>query len=170
MATPADHSPNVTINVTLAATPVQEAGFGIVLLLVPLASNSLNGVRVVEYTSVDAAQTARTAGYISAATLLAVTAIFAQRPKPASVKVGYVDLVSLETYATGLTACIAYDSNFYGVCCTPRTDAEIVLVSNAVEAASKRMFFYFQSDDSSWLNSGVPSGLSTITDLSLIHI
>ena len=28
MATPADHSPNITINVTLAATPVQEAGFG----------------------------------------------------------------------------------------------------------------------------------------------
>lgn len=164
--TKATHAPNVTINVTLAATPVQEAGFGVVLLLVPLATNSLNGVRVVEYTTYEDAQTANTAGYISSGTLAAVETLFAQRPKPASVKVGYVDLASgtPETYATGLAACIAFDSAFYGVCCTSRVDTDIVLVSDAVEASSKRMLFYFQDSDASWLDAGVPTNFAAIDD------
>lgn len=164
MATKATHAPNITINVTMAATPVQETGFGTVLLLVPLAANSLNGVRVVEYTTYEDAETARTAGYISAATLLAAAACFAQRPKPASFKVGYVDIVGGETYATGLAACIAFDSNFYGLAITSRVDTDIALASNYVETLepTKPILFCFQDSDTSWLNSGVPTNFSPL--------
>ncbi len=166
MATKATHAPNITVNVTMAATPVQETGFGTVLLLVPLATNSLNGVRVVEYTTYEDAQTAQTAGYISAGTLLAVAACFAQRPKPASIKVGYVDLASgtPETYATGLAACIAYDSAFYGLAITSRVDTDIALVSNAVEALepTKPILFCFQDSDSSWLDAGAPTNIAAV--------
>ena len=156
------HSENVTVNVYLDPSPAPEAGFGVVMLLVPKATNSLNGARVLEVASYEEAETAQTAGYISASSLLAAEAAFAQRPKPESFKFGNVDLVGGETYATGLTAVIAADEDFYGVCLAVRTDAEIVLVSDAVEAASKKMLCAFQSDDASWLDAGVPAGVSTI--------
>jgi hypothetical protein len=158
------HNPNITVNVFLDPSPAPEAGFGIVLLLVPKATNSLNSERVATYTSYDDAVTDNTAGHISAGSLAAVEAAFAQRPKPSSFKLGNVDLVGGETYATGLAAVIAVDDDFYGVCLSPRTDAEIVLVSAYVEASSKKMLCAFQSDDASWLTAGIPAGLSAIED------
>lgn len=91
MAQKTTHNTNVSVTVSLAANPQQEAGFGVVLLLVPLATNSLNGDRVVEYASYDEAYTAQGSGYISASTLAAARTVFLQSPKPASLKVGYVD-------------------------------------------------------------------------------
>lgn len=158
------HAATITVNVSLATLARGVAGFSTVLLLVPLATNSLNGVRVVEYTSLAAAQAAQTAGYISAGTLAAITCAFAQVPGIESIKVGYADLVGGETYATGLTACIAYDSDFYGVCITVRTNTEIAAVGALVETNAKKMLFVFQSADSSWLDSGIPSGLSAMAD------
>jgi len=156
------HNPNVSVTIFLDPSPVQEAGFGTVMLLVPLAANSLNGARTMTFANFEEAQTANTAGYISAATLASALAAFSQRPKPTSYKVGYVDLVGGETYVTGLTAVIAADPDFYGLAISPRTDAEIVAVSDAVEALSKKILFAFQSDDASWLDAGVPAGLASI--------
>lgn len=158
------HRATVVVNVSLATLARGEAGFSTVLLLVPLATNSLNGLRVVEYTSLAAAQAAQTAGYISAATLVAITTAFAQVPAIASIKVGYADLVGGETYATALTACIAYDPDFYGVCISVRTNTEIAAVGALVETNAKKMLFVYQSADSSWLDSGIPSGLSAMAD------
>lgn len=158
------HAATITVNVSLATLARGVAGFSTVLLLVPLATNSLNGVRVVEYTTLALAQAAQTAGYISAGTLAAITCAFAQTPSIESIKVGYVDLVGGETYATGLTACIAYDPDFYGVCITVRTNAEIAAVGALVETNAKKMLFVYQSADSSWLDSGIPSGLSAMED------
>lgn len=158
----ATHGSNVVVNVYLDPSPARQAGFSVLMLLVPLASNSLNGNRVMEFASYEEAQTARTASYISASTLLAAEVAFSQRPKPTALKVGYVDLVGSETYATGLTAVIAADADFYGLAITPRTDTEIALVGAAVEALSKKILFGFQGDDSSWLNAGIPSGLSAM--------
>ena len=158
------HAATITVNVSLATLARGVAGFSTVLLLVPLATNSLNGVRVVEYTSLAAAQAAQTAGYISAGTLAAVTCAFAQVPSIESIKVGYADLAGspAETYATALTACIAYDPDFYGVCIAVRTNTEIAAVGALVETNAKKMLFVFQSADSSWLDSGIPSGLSAM--------
>lgn len=157
-----DHTPNIVVNVTLDPSPQQEAGFGTVLLLVAQATNSLNGVRGVTLTSYEDAVTLNTGGYISAGTLAACAAAFAQRPKPAEFKLARVDIVGGEDYAEGLTAAIAFDSDFYGVCIASRAQADMVLVSDLVEASSKKMLFALQDDDASWLNSGIPAGLSTI--------
>ena len=156
------HEPNISVTIFLDPSPQQEAGFGTVMLLVAQATNSLNGARTATYATFEEAQTANTAGFISAATLAAAEAAFSQRPKPDEFKVGRVDLVGGETYVTGLTAVINADEDFYGLAISPRTDAEIVAVSDAVEALSKKILFAFQSDDTSWKNAGVPAGLSTI--------
>ena len=150
------HKAYNTINVYLATLARGAAGFSTVLLVVPLATNSLNGARVVEYTTLALAQAAQTATYISAATLAAITTAFAQRPSITSIKVGYADLVGGETYATALTACIAYDPAFYGVCIFVRTTTEIAAVAALVETNAKKMLFGFQSADASWL-TGTPA-------------
>lgn len=156
------HNANITVTVTLSTLAPTSAGFSTALLLVPLATNSLNGVRVVEYTSLALAQAAATATYISAATLAILTDGFGQSPPPASIKVGYVDLVGSETYATGLTACIAYDAAFYGVCIFVRTTTEQAAVGALIETHAKKMLFMAQSGDSSWLDSGIPAALSAM--------
>lgn len=163
------HLPNITVNVVLAPLPGAEAGFSTVLLMVPQATNSLNGERVEEYISFADMETAQTAGYISAATLEAGRAAFAQRDgrgrRITSFKLGRVDLAGGETYATGLTAIIAADDDFYGLAISPRTDTEMALVSVTVEAlTTKNLLFAMQGDDASWLDAGVPAGLSTTED------
>lgn len=159
---PPNHNDNITINITLDPAPTQEAGFGTVLLIVPLATNSLDGDRVRTYTSVDGADADLAAAYISASTYDAIVAALSQSPAPAEFKVGYVDLLAgtPETYATALAACKLSDPDFYGVCIAARTAAEILAVANVVEADDK--VFVFQSADSSWLDASVPAALSAI--------
>lgn len=159
---PVDHSPNITVNVTLDPSPTQEAGFGTVLLLVDQATNSLNGVRGVTYTSYEDMVTANTAGYINAGSLAAGAVAFAQRPKPAEFKLARVDLAGGETYATGLTAAITFDDDFYGLAINSRTQSIIAAVGLSVESLSKRILFIFQDDDVSWLDAAVPAALSAM--------
>lgn len=157
----ATHDPNIEIDVILAAAAAQVAGFGNVLLLVPLATNSLNGLRVMSFSSYEEAQAARTATYIAEATLEAARVAFSQRPKPRKFKVGYVDLAAgtPETYSVALTACIAYDPDFYGVCANTRVAATIASLGATIEASSKRMLYVAQNASTSWLASGLPSGI-----------
>lgn len=160
----ANHNDTITINIDLDAAPSVSTGFGTALLLVDLATNSLDGNRVVTYTELATATADQLAGFISAGTLLAVTAAFAQRPQPEQFKLGYVDLVGGETYATGLAAVIAADPDFYGVCINVRTDAEILLVAAAVENQTR--LFLFQSADSDWLTTGgLPAALTALDSL-----
>lgn len=86
------HNSNITVNVTLDPSPLQEAGFGTVLLLVDEASNSLDGDVVATFTSYEDAVTYNTGGFISASTLAAAAVVFSQRPKPAEFKVGACEL------------------------------------------------------------------------------
>ena len=160
----ANHLDNITVNITLDAAPAVSTGFGTLMLLVDLATNSLDGNRVVTYASLASATADNVSGFISAGTLLAATAAFAQRPQPTQFKVGYIDLVGAETYATGLAAVIVADPDFYGVCINVRTDAEILLVAAAVEAQTR--LFIFQSADADWLTTGgVPAALSALDSL-----
>lgn len=156
-----NHNANIVNNVYISSSPPPITVFSVVLLLVPLASNSLNGSRVMTFSSLSDAQDARDAGYISAATMAAATVAFSQPSVPSAFKVGYVDLVGSETYATALAACISADANFYWVCITPRTDAEIVAVSDYIEGieSTRKLAFMFQSDDTGLIGS-FPSGLS----------
>lgn len=156
-----DHNSTITVNVTLAPSPPDRQGFSTVLLLVDeQPGNGLNGDRVVTYTDVDGATTDEAAGYITAATLQAVTDFFAQIPKPASIKVGRVDTVGAETYADGLSAVRAVDDDFYGIAIDKRSATEILSVSGAVETLEK--LFVCQSADSDWLTTGFPAALSAL--------
>jgi hypothetical protein len=156
------HEANLTINVYLDPSPIQEASFSTVLGIFPLATNSLNGEDVVTYTSVAEAEADQTAGYLSASAVDFITAQFAQRPKPAEVKIANIDIVGAETYAAALTRIRAVDDDFYGLYIASRVDADIVAVANAVESLEK--LFACQSDDPSLLDSGLPAGLSTLSD------
>lgn len=156
---PADHSSIISFTTTLSPNPPGRAGFGKVLLIVPKASNSLNSGTTLEFASYAEAQAAQTAGYISSATLARMLVAFSQSPRPAAVKVGNVDLVGSETYAAAFTRILGVTNDFYGVCIDDRTDTIIDAVSDAVEADGTKQFF-FVDEDTSWLDSGVPSGFS----------
>ena len=156
----ASHNANITISLSLDPAPLSRAGFGNVLLLVALATNSLDGERVVTYSKSKDAEDANTAGLISAATLKAVQTAFSQRPKPAKIKVAYADLVGGETYPQALTAVQSVDDDFYGIACDARTDAEIVALASAVEAKPKLLAV--QSDEADLLTTGLPAALSSL--------
>lgn len=159
---PVTHNPNIDVDITLEPAPATAAGFGILMIIVPLASNTLDGDRVMAFASTDEAQTAQTAGFISAATLAAVTAAFAQNPAPDQVKVGYIDLVGAETYSTALTAIIVYDPDFYVVAILSRADADILAISSAVESQTKKLLASVQSDDAGFLTGTYPAALSAL--------
>ena len=160
---PADHSNTITINIFLSPSPPQRAGFSVPLLLVDQdTGNGLGGARVVTYSSASEAEAAQVAGDISAQTLDFVQAAFSQQPTLDRVKVGRVDTANVtpETYADGLAAVEAVDNDFYGVTIDRRTDADILVVSAAIETREK--LFVAQSNDVDWLTTGLPAGLTAL--------
>lgn len=175
----ATFDPQVEVNVYLSSTTVTSTDlFGTGLLLVPLATNSLNGVRSVLYATLSEAIVARGAGYISATTLDMVRTVFAQSNSPATgVRVGYVDIVGSETYADGLLECIAHNPNFYWVCPQSRTSSDLVSLAEQVEVCGdkaaadtagvpfKKMVCFVQSGDSGILTGTIPAGLADLVDL-----
>ena len=160
----ATHNDTISITITLASAPLTAAGFGAVLLLVDLATNSLDGDRVVTYTSLASATADFDSSFISAGTLAAVTVAFAQRPQPTEFKVGNVDIVGAETYADGLAEVILVDPDFYGVVINSRADTDILTVAAAVELQTRK--FLFQSSDADWLTTGgLPAALTALAGL-----
>lgn len=156
------HLSRIAVTVNLDAVVAQEQGFN-VLYLVPLASNSLNSATYVEYTSYADAVADNTAGYISSTTLQALSDVFSQTNVPERVYVAAVDLVGGDTYDDGVTAMLAEaDVSFYGICIQDRSDAAITAVSAQVEALTEQKLFFCQSDDTDWLSSGHPAGLSAL--------
>lgn len=159
----ADWSSTITVNVFLAPSPPARAGFGTALLVVNQDDgNSLNGARVMSFASSSEVDAARTAGYISATTQGFLNDAFSQIPSPSEIKVGYQDVGGPETLAAALAAIEAADNDWYGLCIYSRADADIVTAADFVE--SRKKVFVGQSDDASWLDSGVPAGVSTLTD------
>ena len=123
----------ITVTVNLDPAPATQQGFSNILLLVDEASNPLAS-RVTTFTSYPEAVTAQAAGAISSGTLSLLQTMFSQAPRLARVKVGKVDTAGGETWAQGYAACIAADADVYGVCMATRTAADVVAVSNAIEA------------------------------------
>lgn len=155
----------IAITIVLGTSPPSRQGFGTALFLVDQdAGNSLNGARTMSFASYTEAQAANTAGYISASTLEAVRVAFSQQPAPAKVKVGYHDTGAAETIAAALAAIRTFDDDWYGLAIYSRSDADIVAAANAIEAItdSPKVFVY-QSDDASFLDAGMPAGLTTLT-------
>ena len=154
------HDADITVNVTMDSAAPQVAGFGALMLVVAKATNSLITARTMTFTATSDVTAAKTAGYISAATQALLNACFAQSPPPATVKAGNIDLVGLETYPAAIAAIQAVDDDWYVLAIASRVSADIVAAAGFIESLEK--LFAFQSGDSSWLDSGVPAGFSTI--------
>ncbi|MEN0065937.1 MAG: hypothetical protein AAGA48_27600 [Myxococcota bacterium] len=162
----ATHENTIVVNISIVPNPVPQDSFGRVLLLVnedATSPNSLNGNRTVLYQSPEAAVADNTAGYINATTLASLQALFAQTPRPSSVRVGKVQTgaVELETYAAGLAAVEAVAADFYAIVIDSRADADIVSVSNAVQTGGKYVFIA-QSDDADLKTASLPAGLASL--------
>lgn len=164
---PASHNDTISINIALSALPATRQGFSTVLLLVPLASNSLNSQRSATYSSITEATAANTAGYISATTLGRITTLFAQRDNfgrsPARVIVHNVDLAGdpAETYSAAYNLAVGAGLDFYGVCIEARTNTEILDLAAAVETTDRHLLAVVNAD-SGWLTSGVPAALTAL--------
>lgn len=154
----ARHESNIRITIPLDASPVQERGFGAVVLIVPKSANSLDGKRVVAFENVDDAQNMAAAGHLASSTLDAVRVAFSQNPAPEQFKVGNVDLVGEETYSDALAAILAVDSDVYGVCIGSRDPGDIAAVAADVEA--REMAFSAQCGASSMYDGTLPAGLT----------
>jgi hypothetical protein len=155
----------IDVVVRLAAAPLTRAGFGTLNILVPQATNSLNGVRYAIYGSLSEATAAQTAGYISADTLDILTACFSQ-PGVRRVMLTRANLVGGETYPQALAAVItAAGSEFYGVSVAVLTDQINEDLGAAIEASDKPMIFFAQSASADLLTSGFPAGLADLDGL-----
>lgn len=159
----ATHENTITSTLFLSPLPPARAGFGTVMLVVDKATNTLNGARTMTFNAVTEADSAEAAGYISATTLAFLTAAFTQSPAPATVKVGNQDTGATETLTAAITAIRAADDDWYCLCIYSRADALILLASAAIETTKK--IFVAQSDDATWLTSGLPSGLTALAEL-----
>lgn len=160
---------NIIINVIYAPVEGTPRAFDVVLLLVDEAQgtgNGLGGDRFQTYNSVTDAQTAQAAGDITVEVLQAVSDYFSQSPRPRQCLVGRVDTHLGEAYAgtatDGFEMCIAAGASFYGLAIDKRTDAEILLVSAAVEAHATPYLFALQSDDADWLTANFPAALTAL--------
>ena len=159
MAVVNSHLDNITINISLDPAPATSQGFDM-LLIVPLATNTLDGDRFRIYTGTADVATDLTAGFISAAVSTRLNVAFTQRPAPAQVLAGYVDLVGGETYGTAIALIRGAGASFYGVAIDVRTDATILAASLSME--SDRGVFMLQSADADWKTTGLPAALTAL--------
>jgi ketosteroid isomerase-like protein len=172
---PATFDPNIAINISLGSVAPTADAFGRPLILVDRVTNSLNGDRSAGYLTVAQAKAAKNAGYISAATLLMVTAAINQINSPAQgVLVGNVNTAGSESYGAGLLAVTADDPVFYLVVIDSHAAADIVSVANTVETMNdkaaaadagypfKYCFFVAQSSDATIKTGSLPGGLATL--------
>lgn len=157
------HAPNITVTVTLDTSPIGRASFSVPLAILLQSTSSLGGDRTRVYTGKDGAQTDNTLGELSAAGLAIITRMFAQNPPPAKVIVGRIDDGSGETEAAALLAIKEDNSDFYVVTYEERTAANVAALGAAIESDSKKMLGVFQSSDSDWKTSGVPSAYSAMS-------
>ncbi len=88
MAHTITHDNNNSVDISLAAAPIQGADFGVIAILVPLATNTLGNpaVRTALYASSDDVSDAEGAGYISAGTAEMLNTIFGLPWAPSAVR------------------------------------------------------------------------------------
>lgn len=98
----ANFDSNVLTTVSADASPVGRAGFGFAIV----CDDASMSERLLTFENVSAAQTSQTAGDITSAQLTAITAAFAQTPRPAKVGAGrtsFTDVAQVDTVTVGGT-------------------------------------------------------------------
>lgn len=159
----ATHDSDISIDITLGPAPSPSAGYRL-LILVPLATNSLDGDAFRAYATIEQAQADATATEIATTTRDRVIVALSQSPRPDLVYVASVDLAggTPETYQAALARMEGVlGDNFFGVVIESRDEAIVAAVGAAVETAGRRLFALVSSA-ADFLAGDVPSGLSSI--------
>ena len=146
----------ITVNVTLDAIAVGQAGFSTTLLIAN--DVTLNSLRVATYSSLAEVSAAETAGFVTSAVTAAATAYFGQATHPATLKVGRRVSAS-ESYVEALDAIKAVDADFYGIILEDR-DPALTLVLAADVEADEEYLIIAQDNDVDWKTTGIPSAWS----------
>ena len=134
----ATHSADIIISSTIDTASASGVAFGTPLYVVPESTNSLDGDRVMVFTSASSVNDAEAAGFISEGTKDALLYAFAQNSLVTMIKVAYQDDGASETAAAALTAILAADAllspaGFYTITLQSKTDADITAWATAVE-------------------------------------
>lgn len=157
-----NHLDRISITITLAPAPASQTSFGTMMFIADEASGTdLDGDRVRTYASASEVSTDVDAGHVSAALGQMASDFFSQRPQPTTLKIGRADTGGGESFEDAFDAIRAVDDDFYGVAIESRVDADILSISSAVESSDSKIVAV-QSDDSDWLTTGLPSGLSAL--------
>lgn len=154
----ATHDNTIIVNVFLATLSPARQGFDALLHIAIDTGNSLNGDTVRTYTSSADADADFAAGFITSQVQAFIKAAFTQQPRLSTVK---VTTAAAAAYDLAYTAARGADDGFYGVCIDSRLAADIIEVSDAVEADAEKVFA-FQSADADVITAGFPAALSSI--------
>ncbi len=157
------HASDIVINIALGPAPFESAGFGNVLMIVPLATNSLDSNQTRIYTSATDVSDDLTAGFISATTAAQLTDAFGQQPKPTQILLGTMDVVGGDSVEESYDLAVADGADFYGVTAQSHIDADVLSLAAAVTGDNRLAII--QSDDADWLTSGFPAALSTLAGI-----
>lgn len=148
-------SGGISLTISVQDYVPQTLGFGPAIFV--SSDTTFDGTeRYREYTNADDVATDLAATEISATAAAAATRAFAQTPRPSRFLIGRRNGGGSEAWTTALAAIVAAGAKFTWLTIDSRTIADQVAVG---EWASARDYIAIvQSADSSWLNSGVPSG------------
>lgn len=162
------HDDIIDVNITLAAAPVSQAGFGRVLFLATDLDLGSDAYRV--YTS---ASDITADSDLSSAQALALTTALSQSPQPDAVLVAPHDAGGGATYSDSIDLAIAGGAEFYGLTIESRVAADIISVSDEVEALGDILFVAQSAEteieDGSDIYAGVFSGLAGNTRTVLVY-
>lgn len=158
------HVSNVNHTVLLAALATPGAGFGTVTLLVDEAQgtgNALGGARYLDFADYSEAQTAQTAGNITAEVLAACNVVFSQQIAPSKFRVCRVDTAGGESYTDALSALeLEGLTDLWMLAMDSRTPATQLALAATVEALGGKYALALYEDDADWLTSGRPAAWS----------
>lgn len=144
----------VTVTVSRVSSQITRQGFGTLLIVGAIHTHFAERLRY--YTS---AADMLTDGFLAAdAAYKAAVQAFSQEYKPTRIAVGRIE--AAETPDVYLPAIAAEQPDFYGVCITDRTQANVELMAAWVEANSRVALT--ASDDTDILDSGVATDVATV--------
>lgn len=146
----------IDISITLEAAPQSAAGFGRVLFI----GTDLTFTGGEDFKLYGSPSAVDNDTDLTSAQKKALKTALSQSPAPSDVMAAGADVTgSGETYPEALDRVIAAGGDFYGVCIEPRTDAEIIAMSDHVQtlpAGGAYKIFMAQSDDATLLSSAGP--------------
>lgn len=141
----------ISYTYTLDPASIGVQTLGTVLILLENLDLGGTAARTKTFSDAAAVDTAVTASEMTANQGNMVKAAFAQIPRPSKVRVGNVDAVALETYASAYALVRAETKDYFFVCAQTRTTADILALAAAL--ASDNCIYVAQTADAAALGN-----------------